>query len=184
MSYVPRLKTKYTEEIVPALVEKFSYSTVMRAPRLMKIVINQGIGEAVGDKKLIDNAVAEMTLIAGQKAVPTIAKKSIANFKLREGMPIGARVTLRGNQMFEFLDRLISVALPQVRDFKGINDKSFDGRGNYTLGITEHIIFPEINIDKINKINGMDVTFVTTAHTDEEAHALLSMLGLPFKKKN
>ena len=184
MSYVPRLKTKYTEEIVPALVEKFSYSTVMRAPRLMKIVINQGIGEAVGDKKLIDNAVAEMTLIAGQKAVPTIAKKSIANFKLREGMPIGARVTLRGNQMFEFLDRLISVALPQVRDFKGINDKSFDGRGNYTLGITEHIIFPEINIDKINKINGMDVTFVTNVHTDEEAHALLSMLGLPFKKKN
>jgi large subunit ribosomal protein L5 len=184
MSYVPRLKTKYTEEVVPALVEKFSYTTVMRAPRLTKIVINQGIGEAVGDKKLIDNAVAEMTLIAGQKAVPTIAKKSIANFKLREGMPIGARVTLRGQQMYDFLDRLISVALPQVRDFKGINDKSFDGRGNYTLGITEHIIFPEINIDKINKINGMDVTFVTTAHTDEEAHALLSLLGLPFKKKN
>lgn len=184
MSYVPRLKTKYNEEIVPALMEKFSYSTVMRAPKLTKIVINQGIGAAVGDKKLIDNAVSEMTIIAGQQAVPTIAKKSIANFKLREGMPIGARVTLRGARMYEFLDRLISVALPQVRDFKGIPDKSFDGRGNYTLGITEQIIFPEIDIDKINKISGMDVTFVTTAQTDEEAHALLSLLGLPFKKKN
>lgn len=184
MSYVPRLKTKYKEEVVPALMEKFSYSTVMRAPRLTKIVINQGIGAAVGDKKLIDNAVSEMSIIAGQKAVATIAKKSIANFKLREGMPIGARVTLRSARMYEFLDRLISVALPQVRDFKGIPDKSFDGRGNYTLGITEQIIFPEINIDKINKISGMDVTFVTTAQTDEEAHALLSMLGLPFKKKN
>lgn len=184
MSYVPRLKTKYTEEIVPALVEKFSFSTPMRAGKLTKIVINQGIGAAVGDKKLIENAVNEMTAITGQKAVPTVAKKSIANFKLRDGMPIGARVTLRGARMYEFLDRLISVALPQVRDFKGISDKAFDGRGNYTLGITEQIIFPEINIDKINKINGMDITFVTTAQTDEEAYALLSMLGLPFKKKN
>ncbi len=184
MSYVPRLKTKYNEEIVSALKEKFSFSTVMRVPKLTKIVINQGIGAAVGDKKLIANAVDEMTIIAGQKAVPTIAKKSIANFKLREGMPIGARVTLRGARMYEFLDRLISVALPQVRDFKGIPDKSFDGRGNYTLGITEQIIFPEINIDKINKISGMDISFVTTAQTDEEAYALLSMLGLPFKKKN
>ncbi|MEZ5006661.1 MAG: 50S ribosomal protein L5 [Chitinophagales bacterium] len=184
MSYVPRLKTKYKEEVAPALIEKFSFSTPMRAPKLVKIVINQGVGAAVGDKKLVDNAVQEMTAIAGQKAVPTIAKTSISNFKLREGMPIGAKVNLRGAQMYEFLDRLISVALPQVRDFRGISDKAFDGRGNYTLGITEQIIFPEIDIDKINKINGMDITFVTTARTDEEAHALLSLLGLPFKKKN
>ena len=184
MSYVPRLKTKYKEEVAPALIEKFGFSTPMRAPKLVKIVINQGVGAAVGDKKLVDNAVQEMTVIAGQKAVPTIAKTSISNFKLRAGMPIGAKVNLRGAQMYEFLDRLISVALPQVRDFKGISDKAFDGRGNYTLGITEQIIFPEIDIDKINKINGMDITFVTTARTDEEAHALLSLLGLTYKKKN
>lgn len=184
MSYIPRLKTKYKEEVLPALMEKFAFSTPMRAPKLVKIVINQGVGAAVQDKKLVDNAVQEMTAIAGQKAVPTVAKKSISNFKLREGMPIGARVTLRGAQMWEFLDRLISVALPQVRDFRGINDKAFDGRGNYTLGITEQIIFPEINIDKINKISGMDITFVTTARTDEESFALLSLMGLPFKKKN
>lgn len=184
MAYVPRLKTKYNDEIVKALKEKFEFSTIMRVPKLVKIVINQGVGEAVADKKLIDNAVEEMSNIAGQKAVATIAKQSISNFKLREGMPIGARVTLRGHRMFEFLDRLVSVALPQVRDFRGISDKAFDGRGNYTLGLTEQIIFPEINIDKINRISGMDITFVTTAQTDEEAFVLLSMLGLPFKKKN
>ena len=184
MSYVPRLKTKYNEEIVTSLVDKFEFTSKMRAPKLVKIVINQGVGDAVGDKKLVDVAVSEMTAIAGQKAVPTIAKKSIANFKLREFMPIGARVTLRGHQMYEFLDRLISVALPQVRDFRGISDKAFDGRGNYTLGITEQIIFPEIDIDKIPRISGMDITFVTTAQTDAEAFELLTLLGLPFKKKN
>jgi large subunit ribosomal protein L5 len=184
MSYTPRLKTKYNDEIRPALVEKFGFSSAMRAPRLEKIVINQGVGEAVGDKKLVDTAVDEMTVIAGQKAVSTIARKSVSNFKLREGMPIGARVTLRGARMYEFLDRLISVALPQVRDFRGISDKAFDGRGNYTLGITEQIIFPEIDIDKINRISGMDIAFVTTAQTDTEAFELLSRLGLPFKKKN
>ena len=184
MSYVPRLKTKYTEEIVPALVEKFSYSTVMRAPRLMKIVINQGIGEAVGDKKLIDNAVAEMTLIAGQKAVPTIAKKSIANFKLREGMPIGAKVTLRGDRMYEFLDRLLTVSLPRVRDFKGVAEKGFDGRGNYTLGVKEQIIFPEISIEKVKHLTGMNITFVTDAQTDEEGFELLKLFGMPFANKN
>ncbi len=184
MSYVPRLKTKYNEEILPALVKKFEFSTPMRAPRLQKIVINQGIGEAVGDKKLVTSAVEEMSLIAGQRAVATISKKAISNFKLREDMPIGARVTLRGSRMWEFLDRLISVALPQVRDFRGISDKAFDGRGNYTLGITEHIIFPEIDIDKISRISGMDITFVTSAHTDQEAHELLTQLGVPFKNKN
>ena len=184
MTYVARLKQKYTEDVVPELVKKYEYSSVMRAPKLTKIVINRGVGAAVGDKKMIDEAVNELTVIAGQKALPTIAKKSISNFKLREGMPIGARVTLRGERMYEFLDRLISVALPQVRDFRGINSKSFDGRGNYTLGITEQIIFPEIDIDKINRISGMDVTFVTTAQTDEEAYTLLSLLGLPFSDKN
>lgn len=184
MSYEPRLKTAYRENIKPALKEKFGFSSAMRVPKLVKIVINQGVGEAVGDKKLVDVAVEEMTVIAGQKAVATISKKSISNFKLRDGMPIGARVTLRGHRMYEFLDRLISVALPQVRDFRGISDKAFDGRGNYTLGITEQIIFPEINIDKINRISGMDITFVTTAETDAEAYELLTLLGLPFKKKN
>jgi len=181
MSYSVRLKTKYKEEVVPALQTKFGYKNVMQIPRLTKIAINQGVGAAVSDKKLVDSAVSEMTLIAGQRAVPTKSKKAISNFKLREEMPIGARVTLRDNQMFEFLDRLVSIALPRVRDFKGINPKGFDGRGNYTLGVTEHIIFPEINIDKVAKITGMDITFVTTAKTDEEALALLKELGLPFK---
>lgn len=184
MSYIPRLKTKYREEIVPKLHEQFGYKTVMQVPRLLKISVNQGVGGATQDKKMVDNAVNEMTTITGQKAVATIASKSISNFKLREFMPIGARVTLRDRQMYEFLDRLISVALPRVRDFKGINDKSFDGRGNYSLGVKEQIIFPEIDIDKVSKITGMDITFVTSAKTDAEAYALLKELGLPFKNKN
>ncbi len=183
MSYVPRLKTKYTNEVVQKLYEQFSYKTVMQVPKLVKITVNQGVGQATQDKKLVDIAVNEMTTITGQKAVPTKATKSISNFKLREFMPIGARVTLRDRQMWEFLDRLVSVALPRVRDFKGINDKSFDGRGNYSLGIKEQIIFPEIDIDKVNKITGMDITFVTTANTDAEAFALLKELGLPFKNQ-
>ncbi len=184
MTYVPRLKTKYREEVATKLMEQFQYKSVMQVPRLLKICINQGVGAATSDKKLVDNAISEITTITGQKAVPTIARLSISNFKLREGMPIGARVTLRNNQMYEFLDRFVSVALPRVRDFRGVNDKSFDGRGNYTLGVTEQIIFPEINIDKINKITGMDVTFVTSANTDAEAYALLKELGVPFIKKN
>lgn len=184
MSYVPRLKTKYKEEIFTKLKEQFQYKSPMQVPKLEKICLNQGVGQATGDKKLVDTAVKEMTEIAGQKAVPTLAKKSVSNFKLREGMPIGCRVTLRGNQMYEFLDRLVSVSLPRVRDFRGINDKSFDGRGNYTMGITEQIIFPEIDIDKVNKITGMDITFVTSAKTDEESYALLKELGLPFKNRN
>ncbi|SMO34800.1 50S ribosomal protein L5 [Solitalea koreensis] len=182
MAYVPRLKGKYKEEVVPALKEKFSYKSSMEVPKLMKICLNQGVGNAVADKKLIDNAIEEMTIISGQKAVASKSKKDIANFKLRKNIPIGVRVTLRDNNMFEFLDRLISVALPRIRDFKGINDKGFDGRGNYTLGVTEQIIFPEINIDKINKILGMDITFVTSAKTDAEAFELLKEFGLPFKK--
>ncbi len=182
MSYSIRLKEKYNKEIVPELMKEFNYSSIMQVPRLVKISINRGVGAAVGDKKLIEGAVNELTIIAGQKAVATIAKKSVSNFKLREGMPIGARVTLRGERMYEFLDRLTSVALPQVRDFRGVNNKAFDGRGNYTLGITEQIIFPEIDIDKVNRINGMDITFVTTAKTDDEALALLTKLGMPFKK--
>jgi large subunit ribosomal protein L5 len=181
MSYNVRLKQKYKEEVIPALQTKFGYKNVMQIPRLTKIAINQGVGAAVSDKKLVDSAVSEMSLIAGQRAVPTKSKKAISNFKLREEMPIGARVTLRDNNMYEFLDRLVSIALPRVRDFKGISPKGFDGRGNYTLGVTEHIIFPEINIDKVSKITGMDITFVTTAKTDEEALALLTELGLPFK---
>ncbi len=184
MSYTPRLKKKYLEEIVPALQEQYQYKSIMQVPKLVKICLNQGVGAATSDKKLVDTAVSEMTLIAGQQAVSTIAKKSVSNFKLREGMPIGCRVTLRGVQMYEFLDRLIAVALPRVRDFRGINDKSFDGRGNYTLGVTEQIIFPEINIDKINKITGMDITFVTTAKTDAEALSLLKLYGMPFKNQN
>ncbi|MDH5608927.1 MAG: 50S ribosomal protein L5 [Cyclobacteriaceae bacterium] len=176
----PRLKDKYNKEVVSALKEKFQYSSVMQVPRLKKISINKGIGAAVSDKKLVDVGIEELTTITGQKAVATIAKKSVSNFKLREGMPIGARVTLRGDRMYEFLDRLITVALPRVRDFKGIKDKGFDGRGNYTLGIQEQIIFPEISIDKINKITGMDITFVTSAETDEESLALLKAFGLPF----
>jgi large subunit ribosomal protein L5 len=180
-NYLPRLHKKYREEVVPALMKKFSYSSVMQAPRLTKICLNRGVNGAVSDKKLVDIAVEELTTITGQKAVPTISKKDISNFKLRKAMPIGARVTLRGEKMYEFLDRLIAVALPRVRDFKGINDKSFDGRGNYTLGVTEQIIFPEIDIDKVNKITGLDITFVTTAGTNEEAFELLKELGMPFR---
>lgn len=183
MSYTPRLKNKYKEEVVPALMEQFNYKSIMEVPKLQKICINQGIGKATQDKKLVDNSLKEMTMIAGQKAVPTKAKKSVSNFKLREGMTIGARVTLRDVKMYEFLDRLVSVALPRVRDFRGINDKSFDGRGNYSMGITEQIIFPEIDLDKISSIQGMDITFVTSANTDAEALALLKMLGLPFKNQ-
>ena len=183
MSYTPRLQKKYKEEIVPALVEQFQYSSVMEVPKLLKISLNQGLGEATQDKKLVDNALEEMSLIAGQRAVPTKARKSVSNFKLREGMTIGARVTLRKVRMYEFLDRLVTVALPRVRDFRGINDKSFDGRGNYSMGITEQIIFPEIDLDKVSRINGLDVTFVTTAKTDAEALALLKGLGLPFKNQ-
>lgn len=182
MKYVPRLKDKYQNEVVPALMQQFNYSSVMQVPRLEKICINQGVGAATGDKKLVDNAANELTVIAGQKAVPTKARRSVSNFKLREGMPIGVRVTLRGERMFEFLDRLITVALPRVRDFRGINDKAFDGRGNFSMGITEQIVFPEIDIDKVNKITGMDITFVTTANTDAEAYALLKEIGIPFKK--
>ncbi|MFY0688836.1 MAG: 50S ribosomal protein L5 [Cyclobacteriaceae bacterium] len=177
----PRLKEKYNKEIVPSLKEKFQYKSVMEVPKLMKISVNKGIGAAVTDKKLIDVGVEELGLITGQKAVATIAKKSVSNFKLREGMPIGARVTLRGDKMYEFLDRLMTVALPRVRDFRGIKEKGFDGRGNYTLGVKEQIIFPEISIDKVNKISGMDITFVTSAGTDEESFALLKEFGLPFK---
>ena len=183
MTYVPRLKSKYKDEVVTALKEKFQYKSVMQVPRLVKIAINQGVGAAVTDKKLIDNSINEMSTITGQKAVSTKSKKDISNFKLRKGMPIGVRVTLRENTMYEFLDRLIAVALPRIRDFKGINDKGFDGKGNYTLGITEQIIFPEINIDQINKIMGMDITFVTTAKTDVEALELLKQFGLPFKNQ-
>lgn len=183
MSYVPRLRTKYKEEVVPQLMEQFQYSTIMQVPKLVKISINQGVGGATADKKLADNALKELSLIAGQKAVPTKAKKSISNFKLREGMTIGARVTLRKDQMFEFLDRLVATALPRVRDFRGVNDKSFDGRGNYSLGITEQIIFPEIDLDKVSKITGMNITFVTTANTDAEALALLKGMGMPFKNQ-
>ncbi|MCR9252718.1 MAG: 50S ribosomal protein L5 [bacterium] len=180
----PRLKDKYLAEIVPQLKEKFQYKTVMQVPKITKISINKGIGAAVADKKLIDTGVEELTQISGQKAVPTIAKNSISNFKLREGMPIGARVTLRGDKMYEFLDRLMTVALPRVRDFRGIKDKGFDGRGNYTLGVKEQIIFPEISIEKVNKISGMDITFVTTANTDEESFELLKAFGMPFARKN
>ncbi len=183
MSYTPRLKKKYQEEVVPALMEQFQYSSVMEVPKLVKISLNQGVGAATQDKKLVDSAAEELSLISGQKAVVTRARKSISNFKLREGMPIGTRVTLRSERMFEFLDRLISVALPRVRDFRGISDKSFDGRGNYSMGVTEHIIFPEIDIDKVSRISGLDVTFVTTAKTDAEALALLKGLGLPFKNQ-
>ena len=180
-TYTPRLASKYKSDVVPALVKKFAYKSVMQAPKLEKICINRGVNGAVTDKKLVDIAVEELTTITGQKAVSTNSKKDISNFKLRKSMPIGARVTLRGERMFEFLDRLISVALPRVRDFKGINEKSFDGRGNYTMGVTEQIIFPEIDIDKVNKITGMDITFVTSAQTDEEAYELLKELGMPFK---
>jgi large subunit ribosomal protein L5 len=180
----PRIKEKFLNDIVPALKDKFQYTSVMQVPKLTKIVINKGIGAAVADKKLVDQGVEELSLIAGQKAVATKAKIAVSNFKLREGMPIGAKVTLRGERMYEFLDRLMTVALPRVRDFKGISDKGFDGRGNYTLGVTEQIIFPEISIEKVNRISGMDITFVTTANTDEEAFALLKAFGMPFVNKN
>jgi large subunit ribosomal protein L5 len=184
MSYSPRLQKIYREEVVPKLMEEFNYKSIMEVPRISKICLNQGLGDVTQDKKIVDDALEELSIIAGQKAVPTTAKKSVSNFKLREGMTIGARVTLRKIKMYEFLDRFITVSLPRVRDFRGISDKSFDGRGNYNMGITEHIIFPELNMDKINKIKGMDVTFVTTANTDAEAYALLKHLGLPFKNKN
>jgi large subunit ribosomal protein L5 len=180
-TYIPRLQSKYKAEVVSALMTKFGYKSAMQVPRLVKICVNQGVKGSVADKKLIDNAVEEMTTITGQKAVPTLSKKDISNFKLRKHMPIGARVTLRATKMYEFLDRFVSVSLPRVRDFKGINEKSFDGRGNYTVGITEQIIFPEIDIDKVNKISGLDITFVTTATTNEEAYELLRLLGMPFK---
>lgn len=183
MAYVARLKKEYTERIVGSLKEEFSYSNVMEVPRLQKIVVSRGIGAAVADKKLIDHAVEELTNITGQRAVATVSKKDVAAFKLRKGMPIGAKVTLRGERMYEFLDRLVTSALPRVRDFQGIKASGFDGRGNYSLGVTEQIIFPEINIDKINRMNGMDITFVTSANTDKEAKSLLTELGLPFKKK-
>ncbi len=184
MSYIPRLKTKYKDEIVPALMKKFDYKNIMQVPKLEKISINQGLGKATIEKKMIDDGVAEVTMISGQHAVSTKSKKDISNFKLRKGMPIGARVTLRGERMYEFLDRLISVAIPRVRDFRGVNDKGFDGKGNFSMGVTEQIIFPEIDIDKINKINGMNITFVTSARTDKEAHALLKEFGVPFKNQN
>jgi len=183
MTYVPRLKSKYKEEIRTALKEKFQYKSVMQVPKLEKIAINQGVGSATSDKKQIENALNELTTITGQQAVSSKSKKDISNFKLRKGMPIGVRVTLRDNKMYEFLDRLIAVALPRIRDFKGINDKGFDGNGNYTLGISEQIIFPEINIDKISKIQGMDITFVTSATNDVEALELLKQFGLPFKNQ-
>jgi large subunit ribosomal protein L5 len=176
----PRIKDKYLADIVPALKDKFQYKSVMQVPKITKIVINKGVGAAVADKKLVDTGVEEITAIAGQKAIATYSKKAISNFKLRENMPIGVKVTLRGNRMYEFLDRLVSIALPRVRDFKGISDKGFDGRGNYTLGVREQIIFPEISIDKVSKISGMDITFVTTASTDEESLELLKALGMPF----
>ena len=176
-----RLADKYKKEVVPALMKKFSYKTIMQAPRLTKICLNRGVNGAVNDKKLVEIAVEELSTITGQKAVSTFSKKDISNFKLRKNMPIGAKVTLRGVKMYEFLDRLVSVSLPRVRDFKGINDKAFDGRGNYTLGVTEQIIFPEIDIDKVNKITGLDITFVTTANSNEEAMELFKELGMPFK---
>ena len=182
MGYSPRLKEEYKSRVIAALTEEFGYKNVMQVPKLEKIVISRGVGAAVADKKLIDHAVDELTKISGQKAVATISKKDVASFKLRKGMPIGAKVTLRGERMYEFLDRLITSALPRVRDFSGIKASGFDGRGNYNLGVSEQIIFPEIDIDKVNKISGMDITFVTSAETDKEAQSLLSELGLPFKK--
>ncbi len=179
----PRLKDKYYKEIIPALTTQFEYKNPMQVPKLLKICLNQGVGAAIADKKLIDTGVEEMTAIAGQKAVQTKSKRDISNFKLRKGMPIGVRVTLRGDRMFEFLDRLVAVSLPRVRDFRGVSDKGFDGRGNFTLGVSEQIIFPEINIDGISRIQGMDVTFVTSARTDKEAHALLKEFGIPFKNQ-
>lgn len=183
MEYTPRLRDKYRGEIIPALTEQFGYTTVMKVPKLTKIVLSQGIGDAVADKKLIDHAVEDLSRIAGQRAISTLSKKDISNFKLRKGMPVGTKVTLRGDRMYDFLDRLLSVALPRTRDFRGINPKGFDGRGNFNFGVKEHIIFPEIDIDKVNRIMGMDVTLVTTAESDEEGKALLDAFGFPFIKK-
>jgi len=181
-TYKPRLKATYAEQVVPALQKEFKYKSPMQVPRITKIAVNQGLGHAVGDKKIVENAINEMTMITGQKAVGTVSKKDISNFKLRKGMPIGARVTLRGDKMYEFLDRLIAVALPRTRDFRGVQAKGFDGRGNFTFGVKEQIIFPEIDIDKTPKIQGMDITFVTTAKSDQEAKALLTAFGFPFTK--
>jgi len=183
MTYKPRLQEKYATEVIPALTEKFGFKSVMRVPKIEKIVISQGIGEAVADKKIVDSAVDDLTIITGQKAVATVSKKDVSNFKLRKGMPIGTKVTLRGDKMYEFLDRLISIALPRTRDFKGVPAKGFDGRGNFNMGVKEHIIFPEIDIDKVNKILGMDITIVTSAPNDEEGKALLDAFGFPFTKK-
>ncbi|NCA75353.1 MAG: 50S ribosomal protein L5 [Alphaproteobacteria bacterium] len=180
---MPRLKEKYLKEVVPALMKQFDYKSPMQVPRINKICVNQGLGIANTDRKFIETGISEMTMITGQKAVPTKSRKDISNFKLRRGNPIGVRVTLRGEKMYDFLDRLISVALPRVRDFRGVNDKGFDGRGNYTLGVAEQIIFPEIDIDKVSRINGLDITFVTSARNDREAHALLKEFGIPFKTK-
>ena len=182
MGYIPRLKQEYKDRVVSALTEEFGYKNVMQVPKLQKIVISKGVGAAVADKKLIDYAIEEVTKISGQKAIATISKKDVASFKLRKGMPIGVKVTLRGDKMYEFLDRLVTASLPRVRDFNGIKANGFDGRGNYNLGIKEQIIYPEINIDQVKKINGMDITFVTSANTDKEAKSLLGELGLPFKK--
>ena len=183
MSYVPRLRAKYSAEVAPKLLKDFAYSSPMQVPRIVKISLNQGLGSAVGDKKVVEAAVNEMTTIAGQKAVSTVSRKDISNFKLRKGMPIGARVTLRGDRMYEFLDRLIAVSLPRTRDFRGVKATGFDGRGNFTFGVKEQIIFPEIDIDKVTKVQGMDITLVTTARTDEEAKALLTAFGFPFSDK-
>jgi large subunit ribosomal protein L5 len=181
--YTPRLRNKYRDEVIPALMKQFNYDSIMQVPKIQKICLNQGLGDAVGDKRLVEHAVQEMSSIAGQKAVASYSKKDISNFKLRKGMPIGARVTLRGDQMYEFLDRLLSVSLPRTRDFRGVKATGFDGRGNFTMGVKEQIIFPEIDIDKTKSITGMDITFVTTANTDEEAKALLTEFGFPFSKK-
>ncbi|HBP44835.1 MAG TPA: 50S ribosomal protein L5 [Flavobacteriales bacterium] len=182
MSYTPRLQTQYAEEIVPSLKERFEYTTVMQVPRITKICLNQGLGKAIADKKIVEHATEEMTRVAGQKAVKTISTKDVSNFKLRKGMPIGARVTLRRERMYEFLDRLIAISLPRTRDFQGVRAKGFDGRGNFTFGVKEQVIFPEINLDEVKFFNGMDITIVTTANTDEEAQALLEGFGFPFKK--
>lgn len=183
MSYVPRLRAKYKAEVAPALLKEFGYTSTMQVPRITKISLNQGLGSAVGDKKVVENAVTEMSTIAGQKAVATVSRKDISNFKLRKGMPIGARVTLRGDRMYEFLDRLISVSLPRTRDFRGVKASGFDGNGNFTFGVKEQIIFPEIDIDKVTRIQGMDITVVTTANSDEEAKSLLTAFGFPFSDK-
>lgn len=184
MEYTPRLRKQYFEEIIPALKKQFEYKNSMEVPRIQKISINQGLGQAIVDKKMIETGIEELSMITGQRAVATKSKKDISNFKVRRGMPIGVRVTLRGDKMYEFLDRLVAVAIPRIRDFRGINDKGFDGRGNYTFGVPEQIIFPEIDIDKVNNINGMDITIVTSAKSDKEAFALLKEFGLPFKNQN